>query len=135
MTQEWKIVCRLREVPLTRARVVQRGLAWQELPGVALFRDAAERVYALLDRCPQGGCALSLGCVEDGYVVCPQHGWRVALASGCAVAPDQGRTRTYAVRVEDGRVWLDMAELKAPASRAEAALAGAFAVAPRVATA
>ena len=44
----------------------------------------------------------------------------------------EGSTRRYAVKVEDGRVYLDVNELNAPASRAEAALAGAYAVMPHV---
>ncbi len=135
MTQQWKMICKVKDVPLVGARVVARGLAWQELPGVALFRTADERVFALLDRCPHNGCALSQGSVCGERVVCPRHGWSVELASGCAVAPDQGCTRVYTVKLEDGRVYLDLLELNAPASRAEAALAGAFAVRPRAATA
>ena len=40
--------------------------------------------------------------------------------------------RCYTVRVEGDRVLLDLNELNAPASRAEAALAGHFAVAPHI---
>ena len=42
------------------------------------------------------------------------------------------RARRYTVRLEGDRVLLDLNELNAPASRAEAALAGHFAVAPHV---
>ena len=68
-------------------------------------------------------------------VACPLHNWNIELDSGCASAPDQGCTRKYSVKVEDGNVYLDLNELNAPASKAEAALAGACAVAPHVATA
>jgi nitrite reductase (NADH) small subunit len=40
--------------------------------------------------------------------------------------------RHYAVLVQEGLVYLDVNELNAPASRAEAALAGAYGVTPRV---
>ncbi|MES2324840.1 MAG: hypothetical protein V4633_21485 [Pseudomonadota bacterium] len=39
--------------------------------------------------------------------------------------------RYYTVRVEGGRVYLDLNELNAPASRAEAALGDAWSVIPR----
>ena len=34
------------------------------------------------------------------------HNWNIELASGEAVAPDQGCTARFQVKVEDGRVWL-----------------------------
>jgi len=40
------------------------------------------------------------------------------------------QARSYTVRIEGDRVLLDLNELNAPASRAEAALAGHYAVAP-----
>ncbi|HEU4775474.1 MAG TPA: hypothetical protein VFS95_01535 [Telluria sp.] len=42
------------------------------------------------------------------------------------------RARSYTVRLEGDKVLLDLNELNAPASRAEAALAGHFAVAPHI---
>lgn len=42
-----------------------------------------------------------------------------------------GAAKYYTVRVEEGRVYLDLNELNAPANRAEAALAGAWSVVPR----
>lgn len=90
MQEHWKQVCRIRDIPATGAYVVPRGLAWQELPGVALSRTADDAIVALLD---------SPGLPEEA----PRH---------------------YRVKVEAGRVYLDLAELNAPASRAEAALAG-----------
>ncbi len=43
---------------------------------VVLFRDADGAPAALIDRCPHRGVALSLGCVENGEIECPFHGWR-----------------------------------------------------------
>ncbi len=45
--------------------------------GVVLFRDKANTVRALVDRCPHRGVALSLGKVRDGCIECPFHGWRL----------------------------------------------------------
>jgi len=42
-----------------------------------------------------------------------------------------GGAKYYTVRVEEGRVYLDLNELNAPASRAEAALGDAWSVIPR----
>jgi phenylpropionate dioxygenase-like ring-hydroxylating dioxygenase large terminal subunit len=43
---------------------------------VVLFRDAAGKTAALIDRCPHRGVALSLGRVVKGEIECPFHGWR-----------------------------------------------------------
>lgn len=132
MAEHWKLICKLKDIPEQGAHLVPRGLAWQELPGVALFRVAGDKVFALLDSCPHNGGPLSQGTVLGEQVSCPRHQWNIALETGCAVAPEQGCTRRYAVKLEDGKVYLDLNELNAPASRAEAALAGAFGVAPHV---
>lgn len=33
-------------------------------------------------------------------VVCPLHGWTVELADGCAMAPDKGCAKRFAVEVD-----------------------------------
>ena len=48
------------------------------------------------------------------------------------MAPVPGLARMYAVRILDGRIYLDVNELNIPASKAEQALAGSFAVLPHV---
>jgi nitrite reductase (NADH) small subunit len=132
MPEQWKLICKVKDIPPGGAHHVPRGLAWQELPGVAVFRTEDDRIFALLDSCPHQGALLSLGSVQGEHVQCPLHQWNIALETGCAVAPEQGCTRRYSVKVEDGRIYLDLMELNAPASRAEAALAGTYGVAPMV---
>jgi nitrite reductase (NADH) small subunit len=97
-------VCALADIPLAGARVIAR-------PGhpngdVALFRCAEERVFAIVDRCPHKGGPLSQGIVYGDRVACPLHNWSIALADGEAVAPDVGCAQTFAVRVEDGTVFV-----------------------------
>ena len=100
MSEQWKAVCKLKDIPLDGAHAVPRGLAWQELPGVALFRTDEEQVQAVL---------------ETGDL-----------------PPRESAGRRYSVLLDAGRVYLDLEELRAPASRAEAALAGTAGVATRV---
>jgi nitrite reductase (NADH) small subunit len=38
----------------------------------------------------------------------PLHGWKLRLDSGEAVAPDQGCSRSYPIRVESGTVFLEI---------------------------
>lgn len=132
MTEQWKMICKVDDIPMLGARVVRRGLAWQELPGVAIFRTSEDKIFVLLDQCPHKGGPLSQGIVFGERVACPLHNVNIALDSGCAVAPDEGCTKTYSVKVEQGNVFLDLNELNAPATKAEQALAGAFGIAPHI---
>src|SRR5437016_2256542 len=100
-------VCRVEDIPRLGARVIRRP---DDRGGsVALFRTADDRVFALRDRCPHKGGPLSQGIVFGDRVACPLHNWTIELASGCAVAPDQGCARAFEVRIDDGvvRVALD----------------------------
>ena len=132
MPEQWKMICRLKDMPLAGARMVQRGLAWQDLPGVALFRAADDTVYALLDTVPGLGGPLAHGVLMDKNLMGPKNSWIIELDSGRLVAPVQGVARLYTVRIMDGRIYLDLKELNVPASKAEQALAGSYALLPHV---
>ncbi|MBI4755078.1 MAG: nitrite reductase small subunit NirD [Betaproteobacteria bacterium] len=75
---------------------------------IALFRTSADEVYALADKCPHRGGPLSQGMVYGQRVQCCMHGLNLDLASGKAVAPDQGCATSYPVKVEGGRVWIGL---------------------------
>jgi|LNFM01.1.fsa_nt_gb nitrite reductase (NADH) small subunit len=96
-------VCALVDIPALGARRVRRSDGVE----IAVFRTAADAVFALLDRCPHKGGPLSQGIVFGDRVACPLHNWSIALDSGRAVAPDVGCTQRFAVSVVDGRVLLD----------------------------
>ena len=65
---------------------------------VAVFRNAEDQVFALLDRCPHKGGPLSQGIVFGTSVACPLHNWTIGLDDGCAKAPDEGCTHAFAVQ-------------------------------------
>jgi len=100
-TPVWTRVCEVSDIPPLGSRVVERDSG-----NVAVFRTARDNVFALLDRCPHKGGALSLGIVHGESVTCPLHAWNIDLASGAAHAPDEGCARRFPVRVEDGAVFL-----------------------------
>ena len=109
-TNDWVAICRVEDIPLMGSRRVARG---QGAP-VALFRTAEEgpqAVHALLDRCPHKGGPLSQGIVMGHGVACPLHNWTIRFEDGCAQAPDEGRTPRFALRIVDGVVQLDAAQL------------------------
>lgn len=97
----WRDVGALDDIPRLGARTVAtpRG-------DVAVFRTAADGVFALDDRCPHKGGRLSQGIVHGESVTCPLHGWVVGLATGEAEAPDEGCTRRVPVRLEGRRILL-----------------------------
>ena len=100
----WIEVCAVQDIPVLGSRVVERS------PGdnIAVFRNSEDKVFALLDRCPHKGGPLSQGIVFGERVACPLHNWSIELGTGCALAPDSGCTRAFAVKVEAGKVFLDV---------------------------
>ena len=104
---EWTPICRVEDIPVLGARRVARAQGMD----VALFRNDQNEVFALLDRCPHKGGPLSQGIVFGTRVACPLHNWTIGLDSGCAQAPDEGRTPRFAVRIEQGQVQLNTQEL------------------------
>lgn len=109
MTNQWLSICQLTDIPSLGARVVKR--ADGVLPNIAIFRNADEQVFALLDKCPHKGGPLSQGIVFGDKVACPLHNWNIELQSGCAVTPDDGCVKRFSVKLEDGQVYLDVHEI------------------------
>jgi nitrite reductase (NADH) small subunit len=106
---DWKPICFLADIPVLGARRVNR----REGDAIAIFRNAEDRVFALLDRCPHKGGPLSQGIVFGDSVACPLHNWTIGLADGCARAPDAGCTQRFTVKLDDsGQVFLDAEELR-----------------------
>ena len=83
------------------------------------------RFFALHNRCPHRGGALCLGPVTGtalpsddfgGYVYgregeilrCAWHGWEFEIETGSSLIDPHIRAKTYAVEVEDGRLYVVM---------------------------
>jgi len=103
----WKEICKVEDIPVLGARRVQRALG----ADVAIFRNAEDKVFALLDRCPHKGGPLSQGIVFGESVACPLHNWTIALTDGCARSPDEGCTPRFSIKVDSGVVHVDVDEL------------------------
>jgi nitrite reductase (NADH) small subunit len=113
----WTSICRVDDIPVLGSRRVARSGG----ADVAIFRNAEDKVFALLDRCPHKGGPLSQGIVFGESVACPLHNWTIGLADGQARAPDQGCTARFSIRVEAGEVYLDTDELATRATLATTA--------------
>ncbi len=106
MTQSWLDIGALEDIPRRGARVVKTRHGC-----VALFRTAADQVFAIDDRCPHKGGPLSEGIVHGNAVTCPLHNWVFSLETGLAQGADSGEVATYPAEVRQGRILLDCARL------------------------
>ncbi len=76
---------------------------------VALFY-ANDAFYAVDNRCPHEGYPLSEGNVDDGCLLtCNWHNWKFQLQDGANVLGGDD-VRAYTTKVEDGYVWVDLAD-------------------------
>ncbi|MDH5358257.1 MAG: nitrite reductase small subunit NirD [Gammaproteobacteria bacterium] len=97
----WTEIGALTDIPSKGSRIVKTPEG-----DVALFRTATDDIFALFDQCPHKQGPLSQGIVHDNRVTCPLHNWVIDMASGQATGPDEGCTRTFETKVENGIVYL-----------------------------
>jgi len=99
----WTEVVALEDIPVLGSRVVDT-----DDMQVAVFRTADDQVFAIRNACPHKGGPLSEGIVHGTSVTCPLHNWKIDLASGNALAPDEGCANTFPVKIENGQVFLSL---------------------------
>ena len=105
-TTTWVDIGPLDAIPLRGARVVKTGAGC-----IAVFRTATDQAFAIDDRCPHKAGPLSQGIVHGTSVTCPLHNWVISLETGMAQGADEGQVRTFALKIEDGRMLLDVGAL------------------------
>ncbi len=89
---------------------------------LVLFRDAAGKAAALIDRCCHRTSRLSRGWLEGGNIVCGYHGWTYAADGKCVRIPqrpdgDPGKgiaVETFRCDERYGHVWVALDEPLAP---------------------
>jgi nitrite reductase/ring-hydroxylating ferredoxin subunit len=85
-----------------------------------LLLAAADRIFAIANRCPHEGYPLSEGTEGPGCVLtCNWHNWKFDLASGRALV-GRDPVRTYAIEMRDGEIYVDLSELPADIQRQRA---------------
>lgn len=87
---------------------LKEGIGLEAIVGdrvVALFRSG-ETVHAMDNACPHEGAPLAEGDFADGVVTCPWHAWAFAACSGCSLDPQGHKVSSYAVKIEEGRVFI-----------------------------
>lgn len=104
-TISWQPVGKLEDIPVRGSRrLVSNNRR------IALFRTAADTVYAIDDQCPHKAGPLSEGIVHDNCVTCPLHNWVISLETGEAQGADCGKTTTYPIMNTDGELSIGLPE-------------------------
>ncbi|UJS25978.1 nitrite reductase small subunit NirD [Thiothrix winogradskyi] len=100
---KWIEVVELNNIPVLGSRLIKTRDT-----DIAVFRGSDDQVYAIRDACPHKGGPLSQGIMHGSTVTCPLHNWKIDLGSGNALAPDHGCGNVFAVKVEGGKVFLQL---------------------------
>lgn len=100
---KWIEVVELRNIPVLGSRLIKtRDM------DIAVFRGSDDQVYAIRDACPHKNGPLSQGIMHGSTVTCPLHNWKIDLTSGEALGPDEGCTNVFPIKVEEGKVFLQL---------------------------
>ena len=102
----WSEVVALEDIPQLGSRVIKIENTADTMK-IAVFRTASDEVFAMKDECPHKQGPLSQGIVHGVSVTCPLHNWKIDLASGEALGPDEGCTNVFPAKVENGMVFIN----------------------------
>lgn len=98
----WIDVCAPDDIPDRRAVIAPLPKGDR----VAVFRDGA-KIYAVENACRHQGGPLGEGCIKDGVITCPWHGWQYRPEDGVSPPPYEERIATHDVRLSSlGRVFV-----------------------------
>jgi nitrite reductase (NADH) small subunit/3-phenylpropionate/trans-cinnamate dioxygenase ferredoxin subunit len=75
---------------------------------VAVLRQVDGSFRAMQFGCKHENADLSGGHVKNGIVTCPWHGWKYDLNTGECVHGAEGRLRNFAVKVEEGTIFISL---------------------------
>lgn len=84
---------------------------------VAIFRHG-DKLSAIANACAHQNGPLGEGCIVDGLVTCPWHGYQYRLEDGCAPPPFTEKLPTYNLALDGENVLLDP-KPNAPGQRVE----------------
>lgn len=103
--------------PVARASDVNPGPVAVQLLGknYAIWQSGQGEFTAVADRCPHREAPLSAGCVTDGHLACPYHGWVFASGGVCVRVPSaepelpvppRAHMPAYGLEERYGLLWL-----------------------------
>lgn len=113
LRRTWQPVANAADLP--PGRIIGYTLLNTELV-VTRFTDG--RLLVADTACPHKGARLTAGCIRDGELVCPYHGWRFNAAGECLSIPSLvepnpeklalSHLRSYAVQERYGFIWVKL---------------------------
>ncbi|WP_010281930.1 aromatic ring-hydroxylating oxygenase subunit alpha [Bacillus timonensis] len=110
LRDQWVVAAKAEDIQEKPQQVIVLG------ERIVLFRTE-EGIHAFKDLCVHRGAALSLGCVKDGQLVCPYHGWEYNTEGDCTKIPQlpegrkiplKAKAIKYSCREEYGYVWVNL---------------------------
>lgn len=103
MSVEYILAAKLSDIP-------ESGIFKLELNGVPLILTRVSgEVFCVIDRCSHEDVPLSLGCIKGDRIKCSYHGSYFSLRTGQPTdEPADSPIRVYPVKVEDGKVYVNM---------------------------
>lgn len=99
--QGWVYVCNVNDISPDRAKMVNVNGE-----KIAVFKYD-NKLSAVHNVCKHQQGPLGEGKIIDGCIVCPWHGYQYQPSDGCAPAPFTEKLATYALKVNENKVWLN----------------------------
>lgn len=100
---DWVAVGSWRDIGVNKAKIIVVGAGER----VAVFRNDANEVGAIGNACQHQNGPLGEGCIKDGFVTCPWHGFQYDLKNGRSPAPFTEKVPTYTMKAEGDQLFLD----------------------------
>jgi toluene monooxygenase system ferredoxin subunit len=92
------------EAELAPGEMAAFFLDWE----VLVVRDSTGTLRAMDGTCPHEDYPLINGMLDEDVLVCANHSWCFDVTTGKGVSPPTCRLEQYAVKVEDGEVYVDV---------------------------
>jgi nitrite reductase (NADH) small subunit len=100
----------MASLDLTEAATISPGQSAEVVAEGRIFAVYnVDGVFHVIDGiCPHAGGPLGKGTLRGNIVTCPWHGWQFNVSSGQHCLNQRICQTTYAVRVENGRVIIEL---------------------------
>lgn len=111
MAVEYLAVAEVAEVPSGRTKIIKVAGT-----PIALL-NVGGTIYALEHSCPHQGGPIGEGEIEGTTITCPWHDWKFDIRTGANDRDPTILAKTFAVKVVDGLVLVEVSRLLAAARR------------------
>jgi nitrite reductase/ring-hydroxylating ferredoxin subunit/DMSO/TMAO reductase YedYZ heme-binding membrane subunit len=110
---DWVDVCKWQDIRNNRAITVDID----NNERIAVFRYDGNKLCAVANACQHQNGPLGEGCVVNGNIVCPWHGYEYRPEDGCSPPPFTEKIETYQLQLVGDRIQVDPTPLPAGSER------------------